>query len=153
MFKRIYGEWLLMFIGFLFIGAMLSTVLILLMSLRCYFMGFPFIEKLTPYSITSFFILLLSIMTAKLGQNPFDNAYRGIIKVFSSYGIPYWIVVIYHLYIYVYLGIFLLFGNFVEQNIQVMGLEFNYIVANSLMILSFLSITTLYGRVINKFID
>lgn len=133
------GDMVFLVLGYLFVGICAWSFLTLLMYVFTCFMGIGIEAKLTPYIITSsFFILLLSILSAKI-QKPF----RGIIKMFSSYGIPYWIIGIYHLYINLYVTLFLMFGDLgkeiVQDRIHIFGFKFNYFVANSLMVLSFLS--------------
>ena len=143
----------ILFIGYLSMGIGFVSFLTLLINVYTYLKGFVIVENLTPYVITSFFILLLSIITAAIGQDPLDKPYRGITKVFSKYGIPYWIIAINHLYIYVYSLFLLMFGNWQVEDTYIMGLKFNYIIANALMLLSFISLLILVVRVRNKFTD
>ena len=152
------GEMVLLVISYLCIGIFAMSGLILFMDIYTYFTGFVIVEKLTPYLITSLFILLLSIITAANGQSPFDKPFRSITKVFSKYGIPYWIIAINYLYIYTYVAKLLLGGDYlgediIQDSVNIWGLKFNYFVANSLMFLSFVSLLTLVIRVRNKFID
>ena len=143
------GDMVFLVIGYLFVGICATSFLSLLMYVFTCFMGIGIEAKLTPYVITSFFILLLSILSTKI-QKPF----RGIIKMFSSYGIPYWIVGIYHLYIYTYVTIFLMFGDLekeiVQDRVDILGLKFNYFVANSLMVLSFISVIVVLSNKLKK---
>jgi len=156
-FLRNGGDMVITFIVYLSIGIMLFTVALLLMYVHSYFMGFVIVVKLTPYLITSLFILLLSIITAAIGQNPFDKPYRCITKAFSKYGIPYWIIAINYLYICAYVAISLMFGNLAEEIIQdrvnIWDYKFNYVVANSLMFLSFISLLALVIRVRNNHLN
>jgi hypothetical protein len=151
------GDMVILVIGFLSLGIMFLTVALLIMYAKTCFTGFVIVEKLTPYLITSLFILLLSIITAANGQSPFDKPFRSITKVFSKYGIPYWIIAINYIYIYTYVAILLGGGNLgediIQDSVNIWGLKFNYFVANSLMFLSFVSLLTLVIRVRNKFID
>ena len=149
-FLRNGGDMVITFIAYLSIGIMLFTVALLLMYVNTYFLEFVIVEKLTPYLITSLFILLLSIITAANGQSPIDKPFRCISKAFSKYGIPYWIIAINYLYIYVYCHFILVCGDYQVEDTYILGFKFNYVVANSLMFLSFISLLALVLRLRNK---
>jgi len=147
------GDMVILVIGYLSIGILAISGLTLFMDIYIYFTGLVIVEKLAPYLITSLFILLLSIITAAIGQNPWNKPFRSITKAFSKYGIPYWIIAINYLYIYVYSNFILGYGDYQVEDTYILGLKFNYFVANSLMFLAFVSLLTLVIRVRNKFID
>ena len=152
-FLRNGGDMVILVIGYLSIGILAISGLTLFMDIYTYFTGLVIVEKLAPYLITSLFILLLSIITAANGQSPIDKPFRCISKAFSKYGIPYWIIAINYLYIYVYCHFILVCGDYQVEDTYILGLKFNYFVANSLMFLAFVSLLTLVIRVRNKFID
>ena len=141
-------------IGWPFICIMALSIVILFEMLISYCMGLVYIDKFIPYALTSFFVLIMSTIIAAIAEVPLEKPYKNITKLFSSYGIPYWIVLINHIYIYLYLQEFLVCGNFSEEVIQgsvnIWGLKFNYFVANSLMLFSFVSIFILVRRVRDK---
>ncbi len=141
-------------IGYLFIGIIFFSIAIFFMMLYTHSKGFVNMDKFIPYAITSFSLWIMSKIIAIIVQHPLEKPYKNITKLFSSYGIPYWIVLINHIYIYLYSINFLLFGHWnedvIEDTVNIWGLKFNFFAANSLMLLSFVSLFILVIRVIDK---